>query len=172
MLGALALGLLVVIVVVGLGMRAAPLLGRELFTITGGSMEPTIPIGSMVVVEPVDPDVVAVGDVITIRADNGVVVTHRVAAVTDGPSGRTFQLKGDANATADGAAVPAHEIVGRVAVSVPWLGSVRSALAEPAGLTVAIGVIFLLVAADALLGRLAARPWTSPEVVAEARGSR
>ena len=70
--------LLVTLVGFSVSTHLAPLSGRELFIIIGGSMEPAIPIGSLVVTAPTDPATVVAGDVLTIRGDSGVAVTHRV----------------------------------------------------------------------------------------------
>jgi signal peptidase I len=48
--------------------RLVPLTGRTTFVVAGGSMEPAIGIGSAIVVEPVDPHALAVGDVVSLRS--------------------------------------------------------------------------------------------------------
>ena len=131
--GSIAIALLGILVVFSLFTHLAPLTGRELFTITGDSMEPGIPIGSMVAVTRTDPLTIVAGDVVTIRADNGVVITHRVARVIDRPEGRFFELKGDANPSADPAVAPARAIVGRVGEVVPVAGYLRAFLSTIPG---------------------------------------
>ena len=61
-----------------------------------GSMSPTLPVWSIVMIDP-QPSYHP-GDVITFRADEGKVVTHRVVALNDDGS---IQTKGDANPTPD-----------------------------------------------------------------------
>ena len=46
--------------------NVAPLSGHDLFIIIGGSMEPAIPIGSLVLTSPTDAATVVAGDVLTI----------------------------------------------------------------------------------------------------------
>ena len=133
--------LLVALIGLSLVTNLAPLAGREVFTIIGGSMEPAIPLGSMVVVTRSDPMTIEAGDVVTIRADNGIVVTHRVIQVLDLPEGRVFELKGDANEAPDGSHVPARAIVGVADIHVPFAGYARRFLSTPTGLVAAFAAL-------------------------------
>jgi signal peptidase I len=142
-------GVAILVVLLGLAVltRVAPLTGRDLFVIVGGSMEPSIPTGSLVVVTRTDASTVMVGDVVTIRADNGVVVTHRVNRLVDTRDGRFFELKGDANETADGGLVPARAIVGAADQYIPYAGYVQNIMSTSLGMVAALsflGAIFLV----------------------------
>ncbi len=75
-------------------------LGLGTFIVTGGSMEPNIHKGSLVLVQPVSPSEIKVGDVITFQ-HYGQTTTHRVIAIGRNSAGLTFKTKGDANAVAD-----------------------------------------------------------------------
>jgi signal peptidase I len=119
----------------------AQLTGHQLFIVGGGSMEPVIPVGSLVVVSPTDANTVAVGAVITVRADNGVVFTHRVVRVVDLADGRYYATKGDANQTADGGLVPARAIVGTADTFVPVAGYLQEYLSRTAGFVVVLGIL-------------------------------
>jgi signal peptidase len=144
--GLIGIALFVALVVFSILTRIAPLTGRELFTIVGGSMEPSIPIGSLVITTRTDAMTVAVGDVVTIRADNGVVVTHRVSRVVDLPEGRHFEMKGDANEGPDGGLVPARAIVGAADQYVPYAGYARQFLSSLPSLVASLsflGALFL-----------------------------
>jgi signal peptidase len=134
----------------------SPLAGREVFTIVGGSMEPAIPLGSLVVATRTDPQTIEVGDVVTIRDDNGTVVTHRVTRVVDQPEGRAFELKGDANQSPDGGLVPARAVVGVADVYVPFAGYIRRFLSTTTGFVAAftaLGALGLLYQLLSLIGR-------------------
>ena len=73
---------------VGLG-RLVPLTGRQSIVIGGASMEPAIPLGSAVVVTPVDSSVLLVGDVVSMKVDESATTyTHRIVDVVDRPDGR------------------------------------------------------------------------------------
>ena len=117
------------------------LTGHQLFIVGGGSMEPAIPIGSLVVVSRTDANSVAVGSVITVRADNGVVFTHRVVRVVDLADGRYYATKGDANQGPDGSLVPARAILGTADTIVPFAGYLQQYLSNAAGFVVVLGTL-------------------------------
>ena len=75
-------------------------LGLGTFIVTGGSMEPSIHIGSLVLVQPISPSEVKVGDVITFEHYDQT-TTHRVISITPSAQGLVFATKGDANTVAD-----------------------------------------------------------------------
>lgn len=52
--------------------------GYTPYTVLSGSMEPELPVGSMVFVHQVDPTDIAVGDNATFYRSDGAVVTHQV----------------------------------------------------------------------------------------------
>lgn len=104
------------------------------FAIRGGSMEPAIPFGSLIVDEPVSDDALRVGDVVTARADNGVVVSHRISRIAEVGGERYLEMKGDANPTPDPVLVPTRAVIGRVALSLPYLGFLAVMLGTPSGL--------------------------------------
>lgn len=152
--GLVGIALFAVLIGFSLLTHIAPLTGRELFIISGGSMEPSIPVGSLVVANRTDVMTIAVGDVVTIRADNGVVVTHRVSRVVNLPEGRFFELKGDANESADGGLVPARAIVGAVDHYVPFAGYARDFLSTGLGLVAALSILGTLLLTFLLLEML------------------
>lgn len=109
-----------------------PYVGREMFVVRGASMRPAIPLGSVIVVGHVDPATISIGDVVTFRAPNETVVTHRVVGVGS-TTELTFQTKGDASSAADPVVVPANALIGRVELFVPVVGVVVAMLASTLG---------------------------------------
>ena len=92
--------------------------------------EPSLPPGTLVVVGPVEPADVRVGDVVTyqIRSGEPEVITHRVIAVTSASDGSyTFTTKGDNNAVEDPPVV-ADQLKGRLWYSIPLVGWVNAAV--------------------------------------------
>lgn len=138
--------------------HVAQLSGRQLFIVGGGSMEPGIPIGSLVFVSPTDANTVAIGNVITVRADNGVVFTHRVVRVVDLADGRYYATKGDANQSPDASLVPARAIVGTADTFVPVAGYLQQYLSTTAGFVVVLGILAGLFLIHLLLQMLEAPP--------------
>lgn len=112
-------------------MALPPAIGWEQRTVLTGSMEPEIPVGSMIYVAPADPAELAEGDVVTFENEGGDIVAHRVE------SNRAVEgeliTKGDANEGEDLAPVPYSAVRGKVVLAVPYLGDVLGALASPVG---------------------------------------
>jgi len=118
----------------------------SLVVITGASMAPAVPAGAVIGPAAVDPGDLVAGDILTVKADNGVILTHRVTRVVDLPEGRFFELKGDANATADPQLVPARAVMGRVDGYLPIAGYALALLSTPSGLvSILAGLLMLLV---------------------------
>lgn len=95
------------------------LMGYEIYDVVSGSMEPEIPVGSILYVEGLAPEDVEEGDVIAFWS-NGSVVAHRVVKnkVVEG----TFITKGDANAREDMNDIEYEALIGRVKAHYPLLG--------------------------------------------------
>ncbi|HEV2250235.1 MAG TPA: signal peptidase I [Candidatus Limnocylindria bacterium] len=100
------------------GIRA---LGLASFVVTGGSMEPTIHKGSLVIDEPVTADKLRLGDVITFDHYDQT-TTHRIVGVEGSASGTMFSTKGDANQVTDPEPLTFPGRVGLVKVAIPGLG--------------------------------------------------
>lgn len=125
---------IVLLIVVGLSLmiNLGPMLGQRPVVIRGGSMEPAVPRGSLVLLGG-GADSVDAGAVVTVRADNGVLVTHRVVRVVNGAE-RQLELKGDANEAVDPVLVPARSVVGRVTSVFPLGGYIAALAGQPSGL--------------------------------------
>lgn len=125
----LALAAAVVVGVVIAVVVVPRVLGWVPLTILSGSMEPAIPVGSQVVVEPVRTEEevarLRVGDVVTFMPypDDPTLVTHRVVARTATADG-TVELttQGDANDAPDAGPLTATQIRGLVRYHVPYVG--------------------------------------------------
>lgn len=101
------------------------LLNWEIQVVLSGSMEPALPVGSAILVRPVAPQAVSVGDIITYRQKGSTdFVTHRVVEVNREGSALSFRTQGDANEGPDPAAVAPDAVEGRVWASIPYLGYV------------------------------------------------
>lgn len=104
-------------------------LGATPYTVLTGSMEPTMPPGTLVVVKPVDPGEISVGDVVTYQLESGkpTVVTHRVVSsgLTAGGE-QVFTTKGDANESPDPDPVRPVQIRGERVYFVPYVGRVTT----------------------------------------------
>ena len=117
-LSTIAFGLLFVLCLSFVALRVSGLLT---YIVTGGSMEPTIHKGSLVLVQPASPSEVKTGDVITFQ-QYGQTTTHRVIQVAQSAQGEAFTTKGDANTVADPEAKTFSGQVGVVRFVVPLAG--------------------------------------------------
>lgn len=109
--------------------------GATPLTILTGSMQPSLPPGTLIVVKPEPVTHIAIGDVLTyqIRPGRPDVVSHRVVGVTVASDGsRTFTTKGDNNSAADPTVQPA-QIRGVLWYSIPLLGYVSTFVAGSQG---------------------------------------
>ena len=125
------IGLVAAVVLTAAIGPVATLTGRHAAIIGGGSMAPTIPLGSMVVVEPVANRPLRVGEVATFRTPAGVVVTHRIARVVERSDGTWYETKGDANAHPDPALWPSSAVTGRLVMAIPGAGYASWLLRHP-----------------------------------------
>jgi signal peptidase I len=116
-------------------------------TVLTGSMTPKLPVGSVVIDRSVDTRTLRVGDVATYQKAPGRAeyITHRIVAINDRTTPRTFTFKGDANRGPDADPVPATAIRGKVWLDVPYLGSARDSLRGGSlrGLAIAAAVLAL-----------------------------
>ena len=99
--------------------------GHSVMTVLTGSMEPTIPRGSLVVLRQVDTNTLEEGDIISYLRANNTTVTHRIIEIIEnyqGSGSRGFRLQGDNNATADAEIVKAVNVIGEITYSNVLLG--------------------------------------------------
>ena len=130
---------------------AIRILGFTAAVVTGGSMAPSIPMGALILIEPVGPASITVGDVITFTLPDRL-ITHRVIAITHDDAGLELVTKGDANDAADPVAIRAGAAIGEVRLSVPFLGY---ALAELQGWWRSVAAVILAgIALDAARRRI------------------
>jgi signal peptidase I len=137
------IGLVIFTVLLG---RVAPLTGRETLIIGGGSMEPQIHLGAAVVIEPVTPTDLRVGDIVSLRSGSGkgTIFTHRITRIVDRPDGLWIETKGDANPIVDPSMTPTSEVVGRVEFDIPYAGYLLRLLSLPSGILMVVCLAGLL----------------------------
>ena len=109
------------------------LMGYQTFDVVSGSMEPELPVGSMVLVKGADPKEIQAGDIIAFYSstNQGAVVTHRVVE-NDSTNGQ-FITKGDANGSNDIKPIPYDNLIGRVTSHYPVIGGILSGLTSNQG---------------------------------------
>ena len=124
---------------------APALLEYRTFNVLTSSMEPSIPVGSVVVDEPIKPAEARPGQVITFPdpGNNSRLFTHRVQRVSF-RAGRVYMVtRGDANDAVERWNVPAREEIGRVVYMAPKLGYLRQWAAGRGGQLAALTAVVL-----------------------------
>jgi signal peptidase I len=145
---------LLAVVAAALAVAIVPMIaGATPLTVLSGSMEPTLHVGSTVVVRPQQATTIHAGDIITFTdrepGTNATrTVTHRVVEALPGP---VFRTKGDANNAPDVRTVAAADVHGVFWYDVPLVGLIKDRLISPFGALLALGVVLLGVAIHLLV---------------------
>lgn len=120
--------------------------GYRICYVMSGSMEPALKVGSAVVVQPLAAEEVRTGDIITYRGESSVgLITHRVERLARENGQLLFHTRGDANNVPDPQPVTEWQLVGKVALTVPYLGYLLAYTRTREGLTVLIGLAMLMI---------------------------
>ena len=133
-------GLLVIVLLLLIPITMPRVFGYEMYNVISGSMSPSIPTGSLVLVEPVVGEDIEEDDVIAFYK-NGSVVTHRVTynnKIED-----FFRTKGDANESEDFETVDYKNLIGRVKFHIPRLGEFCSNMTSTFGKMYLLALIIL-----------------------------
>ncbi len=142
-------GLLVLVILSALGLVLMPrLLGAKLLVVLSQSMEPKIPMGSVVISRPVEYSEITVGDVITFQSPDpalqSALITHRVVELVGSGITTRFRTQGDAVEDPDLRLVSPHHLVGRVWFSLPYLGYGVHFMRTPLGFILLLGLPTIL----------------------------
>ncbi|MCC2832923.1 MAG: signal peptidase I [Clostridium sp.] len=147
--GTLVLGILVCLLIIILGIQAynklivrdetAGILGYNYKTVLTGSMEPAIPVGSIVITK--EQSSYEIEDIISFQ-EEGAIITHRIITIDR----ERYITKGDANNVADTEEVQQKQILGKVILTIPLLGYLVMWLMSPVGiisLFIIIGIWYI-----------------------------
>jgi len=126
-----------------------PITGNyKLMIVQSGSMTPAIKMGSIVVVKPADD--YKIGDVITFGPYTRTKepTTHRISEMKVVGGEPVYITKGDANNAPDQREIPKREVIGKVLISVPYLGYAVDFAKKPIGFALIIIVPAALIIID------------------------
>lgn len=123
--------------------RPLNLFGYQLYVIRSGSMKPELHPYDVAFVKYVDVSTLAVGDVVTFRRSDGLIVTHRIVRVTD--SG--FVTRGDANSYDDNP-ITAAQIFGKNVGKARYLGYIVACIQSPLGVSVLLVILLAVLFHD------------------------
>lgn len=133
------------------GMEPA-LLGHRLYIVDSGSMVPTLPVNSMIVVKEINGEQIEKDDIVTYYAGNqNTRVTHRVVEIVE--VGKQFITKGDANNAVDAKILQSDRVIGKLAFSIPYIGAIFGVLSSKVGIIILIALGVLSIVLPKLIKR-------------------
>ena len=149
--------LLVLLVLCCLPLTVPRVFGYQIYTVVSGSMEPEIPVGSLLYIQKEEPEGIEAGEVIAFygAAESGAIITHRV--VENRVVMGELITKGDANEREDVRPVAYGNVIGKVVLSLPGVGLVAEKVTSREGKMVAGGVVVLAVVLQLLGGWMGRR---------------
>lgn len=115
------------------------IIGYRSYTILSGSMEPEFYPGDIVITQHKIKTDIKLGDVVTFRDDEGVIITHRIIDEVDGG----YITQGDNNNVKDKGVLKEDDIIGKVKFSIPKIGYLINFLSKP--IIIAVEMILLAV---------------------------
>lgn len=146
--GMLGMVIILAVVIMMLPPVIMPMVGVELYEVLTGSMEPEIPVGSLVSVSDTNASELSAGDIITYGGgglSKSAIVTHRV--VENHVDTGELITRGDANSANDPNPISYYQVIGKVSWHVPVLGRVYGFFSTINGkiiglVGIALGIVF------------------------------
>lgn len=137
------LSIIFIVLIAVAGIMFVPrIMGYDGYTVISGSMEPNIPVGSLVYIKETSFENIEVGDVVTFKMGDNV-VTHRVNMIDE--DNQLIQTKGDANDSADGSMLTMDNILGKMAFSIPFIGFITTYVRTPLSIAFICGIVFIII---------------------------
>lgn len=134
--------LMVVLLALAAVLIVPVILGYTELAVLTGSMQPTIPVGSLIYVKEVEPSTLQVGDVVTYQLEGDTMVTHRVVEVN--PDENYVVTQGDANEDSDGE-ITFDRIVGKMDFHLPYLGYISMNIRTKTGILAICGTLIVII---------------------------
>lgn len=147
--------LVVIAALLAIAFAGVRIAGLTPYAVLTGSMEPELPVGSLVYVRDVDPNDVKPGDAITFELESGTLVTHEVFEVDE--HAQTFRthgianVDGDGNISPDAAPVAWSQLVGVVAFCIPYLGYINNFVTHAPGIYITVSLVAVVIAVSILI---------------------
>ncbi len=101
--------------------QSSILAGIRSYVVLTGSMEPVIPVGSIVFVR--KQPTYQKEDIVAFESGN-MTITHRITEMVKISQESTYKTKGDANNTTDSETISQNNIIGKRIYSIPYLGNI------------------------------------------------
>lgn len=128
----------------------------RLYTIKTGSMEPVLPVGSLVLVKKAELSELKEGDIVTFYTDVNLdgskeVVTHYVAAIYEENGKTVLRTKREANVFFDSWKVYEEDVIGTYIVHINKVGSFADFLSSKMGVVMILADAVIVIIAYALV---------------------
>lgn len=125
------------------------LFGNYIFRVSSDSMEPTLMIGDVILVQSADAEDIEKGDIVTYKSQSGSMygreVTHRVVTEPEIKNGTYYyQTQGDAAGAPLDKKITYDQIQGKYVRKLTLIGKFFNFISKPIGVIIFIGVIILL----------------------------
>ena len=137
--------------------------GVQVRAVSTGSMSPTLPVGSLAIVDDVRATDVFVGDIVMFSDNQDRLLLHRVIEIIDHEDLQLLRTKGDNNQVPDTGLVTPDHLIGRLRGSVPKLGGIATDAYGPKG------ILLIVLAQLPFAARAARRPKSQPARVVAPR---
>lgn len=134
--------IILILILIATAMFVPKIFGYENFAIISGSMEPNMPVGSIVYTKTDSFENIEVGDVISFYMNDNTIVTHRIVEID--VAKKEFVTKGDANNAVDASSVEYNKVIGVVKFCIPFLGYIAMYIKTPLGIAIIFGIVFII----------------------------
>jgi signal peptidase I len=140
--------LILIVLVVIAGLTAISIINipgnYKLYTVETGSMEPNVKIGSIVVVRP-EPKY-KINEIVTFKDSNPhIPTTHRIVEIKEYKDQVIYTTKGDANKSIDLRTLSKKMILGKVIISLPYVGYPIDFIKTKNGLLVIVVIAVIII---------------------------
>lgn len=120
--------------------------GFKAMTVLTGSMKPKIKPGDLVIVSNIkNYNSIKVGDTVTYKSKENILITHRISGIDNKGGSRTFITKGDANPVADVEPVTQNQLEGTYVTKIPYIGYAEMFVKTGAGIISLIVIPLILI---------------------------
>lgn len=110
-------------------------MGYRLMTVLSGSMKPLLEPGDIILIRTVNHRNIRVGDVVTYKIKQSLLVTHRITHINKKSNELMFKTKGDANNVEDENVVSQSQLIGLMIFCIPYGGYIAQFIRTPFGIT-------------------------------------
>jgi signal peptidase len=121
------------------------------YVVSSGSMIPTLNVGDIIIVKDRDSfKTLKVGDIIVFKDPRGGdrTIVHRIYSITEDQYGIAIYTKGDNNPAPDAWVVRESHYIGKVVLTLPYLGRVTSIIQPPLNYILILLFILLIFIAE------------------------